>query len=152
MKAAYIPQHVLKRVQRAVPDLDPRTVDAIAFHLKLERELTEALAHILPRPERIARLGFGHKISILQATTSDTWIDVVAEGLIAFDGLRHAAAHGNPKPEFDACLARVRVAVERLSDVPVPATATIGGLAMALSAALAVDVEARTAAPRANGG
>lgn len=82
--AQYIPTSALKRVARALPELEPWAVEAIAYHLALERELDAALARLLPRAELLFQCRFGQKISILQAMTVSTWADGLAKGLIAF--------------------------------------------------------------------
>ena len=143
----YISTSALKRVAKALPELEPWAIEALAYHLALERELDAALARLLPRSDRLFQFRFGQKVSILQATTSVGWIDAVAKGLIAFDHLRNAAAHYK-KVAPEKLLGNIRSAVAAITPDVSFDKATIGGMAVALIAALAVDVEARAKSSR----
>lgn len=134
----------LARLAKAVPNLDQRTLDIIAYHLHLERELDRALAKIFPRPERL-KLGFVQKVSVLEATSSVAWIDGVGRALVAFNNLRNSVAHASgSRPEIDGCFRALCVACGDMTGVTVDrAKATVGGLAAAICGALGVDIEAR---------
>lgn len=134
----------LSRLSEAVPNLDQRTLDIVAYHLHLERELDRALAKLLPRPERM-KLGFGQKVGVLEALTPSAWIDGVGKALLAFNNLRNSVAHASTsKREIDGCFRALCAAVDDMTGVPLNRSgATVGGLAAGICGALGVDIEAR---------
>jgi hypothetical protein len=135
----------LLRLAKAVPNLDQRTLDIVAYHLHLERELDRALANALPRPDRLNKLSFGQKVSVLEATSSSAWIDRVGKALIAFNNLRNSVAHvSTSKAEIDGNFNALCDAVAVMTEVELDRkTATVGGLAAGICGAMGVDVEAR---------
>jgi len=124
--------------------LDRRSQEVIAYHLALERAVDTALALTLPRAERLRGLGFGQKVSVLQATSESLWIDLLAAAVLSFNDLRNMVAHGDGKNVIDKGVTNVCASVEAFTGVrPSIKKATIGGLAMAICDALSVDAEAR---------
>ncbi len=134
----------LTRLSKAVPNLDQRTLDIIAYHLHLERELDRALAKLLPRPDRL-KLGFGQKVGVLEALSPNEWIDGIGRALLAFNNLRNSVAHASTsKAEVDGCFRAVCKAVDGMTGEELNLTsATVGGLAAGICGALGVDIEAR---------
>jgi hypothetical protein len=138
----------LVRLGKAVPNLDRRTLDTIAYHLHLERELDRAMAKVLPRPERL-KLGFAQKVGVLEALSQSAWIDGVGRALIAFNNLRNSVAHSSTSTaEVDGCFRALCVAVDDMTGVTFDhSKATVGGLAAGICGALGVDIEARPPPP-----
>lgn len=144
MAKKYYARDGLVRLTKAVPNLDQRTLDIIAYHLHLERELDRALAQLFARPER-SKLGFVQKVGVLEAMSSVAWIDGVGKALVAFNNLRNSVAHASTsKTEIDGCFRALCVACDDMTGVTFDhSTATIGGLAAGICAALGVNLEAR---------
>jgi hypothetical protein len=138
------PVAAMKRLARAIDALDDRSRDVLAYHLAIERELDVALAALLPRADRLWGLGFGQKVSVLQATSNLGWIDLVARALIEFNNLRNAVAHGRSKGEIDKAFSKTCSAAASISGSEPPPKATVGGLALVICGALAVDIDERS--------
>ena len=144
----------LKRLIGAIEALDGRSRDVLAYHLAIEREMDVALAALLPRADCLwkfehgRRLGFGQKVSVLQATSTSGWIDRVAKALVCFNELRNAIAHGRAEAAIDKAFAKAFAATWSISgDGPPPDQATVGGIAAVLCGALAVDTDERSEIP-----
>lgn len=111
----YDPFGGYQRLAQAAERIDPRAPEIFAYHAALEAEIDLVLAALLPRPEKLSRLGFGHKISVLGAA----WIgepeagDKICSSLARFNDLRNAVAHP-AEGRIDGCLAGLRAAYREI--------------------------------------
>lgn len=148
------PRAAMKRLTLAIEALDERSRDVLAYHLAIEREMDVALAALLPRADCLwkfeygRRLSFGQKVSVLQATSSITWIDLVAQSLMDFNELRNAVAHGRAKTKIDKAFGKVCASVYAMGPRGKPTgKETVGALALSICGALAVDTDERMESP-----
>ena len=123
------------RLQHMRAAIDARAPDILACHAAIEAELDLALAATLPRAERLRGLGFGQKVSVLQASTTSLWSDGVAPALIALNELRNCVAHGDRK-KTRACYRALSKAVERMLDTEIKEELSVLALSNAIMAAL----------------
>jgi hypothetical protein len=87
----------MARLRREIGSVDLRTVEILACHIAIEKEIDLALLALLPRGEQLRGLGFGQKVSVLQASCHLTDIDRYARPLLAFNELRNTVAHGEKR-------------------------------------------------------
>jgi hypothetical protein len=94
----------LGRLAAAIEALDDRAATVLAYHAAIERELDLAIARHLPKPERLRKLSFGHKVSVWASlqNVSEKTVDRTRLPLLKFNDLRNAIAHGDKKREVDA--------------------------------------------------
>jgi hypothetical protein len=99
----------LIRLKDAIDSLDPRATNILAAHAAIEHELDLAIAHELPKADRLISLGFGQKIRVWAATQEydDKLLDVVVTALVRLNDLRNAVAHGDSPKKVDAALKRL---------------------------------------------
>jgi hypothetical protein len=85
------------RLLEAERQVDEQAPLILTYHAALEREIDEVLSRLLPRAEKITRIGYSHKVSVLAAA----WVgdpdagDRLARTLVCFGDLRNAVAHGD---------------------------------------------------------
>ena len=95
--------HASTTLEKITAEVDSTVYYVVTMHFLLERELERAIAHFLPRSEKLGRLSFGHKVSVLEACVDHRVINVIAPQLVAFNNLRNAVAHHDTK-EFRRCV------------------------------------------------
>jgi hypothetical protein len=96
----------VKRLERSVAEVDPRTTHIVIAHFAMERELDHVLSQLLPRASKLRGLGFGHKVSLLLAFNPTDSVDKIGPFLLALNDLRNSAAHNDPKVAVDKYVAR----------------------------------------------
>lgn len=93
----------LRRLGQAKAKLDDRAGTILNYHAALEREIDLVLARLLPRADRLRGLGFGHKLSVLDAAWRgpEDAGDKLCHALFRFNELRNAVAHGDDVKKID---------------------------------------------------
>ena len=86
------------------------------YHAALEREMDFVLARLLPRADRLRGLGFGHKLSVLQAAWRgpEDAGNKLCLALFRFNELRNAVAHGDDVKKVDGKLALLAEAFDAI--------------------------------------
>lgn len=100
-----------KRLAEAADRIDKRAPEIFAYHAALEVELDMVLSALLPRGEKLSRLSFGHKISVLNAAWQGEHeaAEILCAALVRFNDLRNAIAHFDPE-QVASCLTNLRKA------------------------------------------
>jgi len=128
----------LRRLGEAKAKLDDRAGAILTYHAALEREIDIVLSRLLPHADRMRGLGFGHKLSVLQAAWRgpEEAGDKLCHALFRFNELRNAIAHGDLAREVDGKLALLARALDailpgtaEITDVELIAAGLIGYLA-----------------------
>lgn len=105
-----------KRLAEAAEQIDKRAPEIFAYHVALELELDVVLAALLPRADKLSRLGFQHKVSVLNAA----WIgdgdsgDKLSAALVRFNDLRNAIAHFD-RGQIDGAFRKLRQAYAEIA-------------------------------------
>lgn len=128
----------LRRLGEARAKLDHRAGIILTCHAALEREIDVVLAQLLPRSEKLRGLGFGQKLSVLEAAwkgSADAG-DKLGRALFHFNELRNAVAHGDRVKEVDEKLKLLTDAFDAIlpsaaeaGDVELVAAGLVGYLA-----------------------
>lgn len=114
-KIEYDPFAGWARLLKAEQQIDDQAPLILTYHAALERELDEVLSRLLPCAEKIKRIGYGHKVSVLAAA----WVgdpdacERLVKTLIRFGDLRNAVAHGDAS-EVKEAMGRLQQAYEGL--------------------------------------
>lgn len=122
----YDPLEGLKRLAEARAKLDDRAGSILTYHAALEREMDIVLARLLPRADRLRGLGFGQKVSVLDAAwrgPGDAG-DMLCHALFRFNELRNSIAHGDHAKKVDGKLALL----VRAFDAIFPDNAAVGDI------------------------
>lgn len=128
----------LRRLGEARAKLDDRAGTILTLHAALEREMDIVLSQLLPRAGKLYGLGFGQKISVLQAAWKGPPEagDKLCHTLLRFNELRNAIAHGDKAKEVDKKLKLLADAFEailpgaaKIGDVELVAAGIVGYLA-----------------------
>lgn len=90
-------QQAVGQITAAAAAADAAVSEILILHLFIERQLDEALARRLPRPQEIIRFGFGHKVALLKALHAHPRIDQAAATLLGLNEIRNAAAHNDTR-------------------------------------------------------
>ncbi|MFC3784678.1 hypothetical protein GGR90_003047 [Sphingopyxis italica] len=123
-KVGYDQFEGLRRLGQARAKLDDRAGIILTYHAALEREMDVMLARLLPRSEKLRGLGFGQKLSVLEAAwkgSADAG-DKLGRALFRFNELRNAVAHGDRVKEVDE---KLKLLTEAF-DVILPGAAKVG--------------------------
>ena len=112
----YDPIAGLQRLGEARAQLDERAGAILTYHAALEREIDIVLARLLPRSDKLRGLGYGHKLSVLNAAWRglDEAGDMLCDALFRFNELRNAVAHGDRAHEVDQKLALLAEAFDKI--------------------------------------
>ncbi|MBO9377708.1 hypothetical protein GG804_13105 [Sphingomonas histidinilytica] len=125
-----------QRVQDALRGLDARAAEILALHAAVEREMDLALARSLPHADRLRKLGFGQKLSVLAAATNldQSIVDRWLKPAIALNELRNAIAHGDGAAQITKLISKLRSTLTEDRDASIVACAnTICGRIHGLS-------------------
>ncbi|MFC5389880.1 hypothetical protein U0030_02245 [Brevundimonas bullata] len=123
-----------RRLAEAAGRIDKRAPEIFAYHAAMEMEIDVVLTSLLPRADKLSRLGFPHKVSVLNAAWAGApeAADKLCHALVRFNDLRNAIAHFNQR-EVEACLKKLRTAYAEIEPRGA-ATAAVGEIAVGLCA------------------
>ena len=115
-------------MREALSRVDVRTAEIIACHLAIESELDRLLAEVIPHPEHLRRLGFGHKVGVLRACFDHDLLEMSADAFGDLEDLRNAIAHPRDKKQVRGAWRKLcgRLRVD-------PETASVAGVANVLT-------------------
>ena len=108
----YMEREKKSGIQRLIDvreNIDQRASLILTYHAALECETDRLLAKLLPRANKLRGLGFGQKISVLDAAWpgQPALAEVLFSALVQFNDLRNAVAHGDSKREVDRIISKI---------------------------------------------
>jgi hypothetical protein len=139
----YDPFEAISRVLDAPEKVDAGTIEILAYHLSLEREVTLFLRTLLPRADRLGDMPFALRLRVLDAAWKgepERVEDIIA-ALTKFNQLRNAVVHGHDPAKIERLRAELTRAHLKLH--PPDHNPTVAEIAQGICAALGRGLTSR---------